>query len=230
MASFITGVVAILLLATAANGLLCYNCNSKESVACNWGVTSFTHQTEECRSAEILDNFITPKCYKITGRNKLGTEYIARGCVPLGTVSCAALSKAVGWISYQRNGDPEVLQNLTCKTCETDKSNGLLCYNCNSKESVACNWGVTSFTHQTEECRSGEILDNFITPKCYKITGRNKLGTEYIARGCVPLGTVSCAALSKAVGWISYQRNGDPEVLQNLTCKTCETDKCNWAT
>lgn len=123
MASFITGFIAILFVVNAANGLSCYDCNSKDSVTCKWGLTSFTYNTQECTSAGILDNVFTPKCYKITAENKDGKEYIARGCLPPATIGCAAISKTIGWISSQTSDDPETLQNLSCETCETDKCN-----------------------------------------------------------------------------------------------------------
>ncbi|CAG9856490.1 unnamed protein product [Phyllotreta striolata] len=129
MASYLTGVVAVLFVVNAANGLTCYSCNSKDSTSCKWGLASFTYNTQECTSAGVLDSVITPKCYKITGQNKDGKEYIARGCLPPATVGCSAISKAVGWLSSQASDEPDSLQNLSCETCETDK--------CNSATSLA---------------------------------------------------------------------------------------------
>nr|XP_023021865.1 uncharacterized protein LOC111510200 [Leptinotarsa decemlineata] len=106
---------------------------------------------------------------------------------------------------------------------------GLKCYNCNSENSVQCKWGFTSFTYNTEECGSAGVFDNVIGPKCYKITAESKDGREYIARGCLPPATFGCSAMAKAVGWLSSSTSNDPHSLENLSCETCETDKCNSA-
>ncbi|KAJ8959156.1 hypothetical protein NQ318_022417, partial [Aromia moschata] len=107
---------------------------------------------------------------------------------------------------------------------------GLTCYKCNSKDSVSCKWGLTSFTYDTEQCTSiGSILDSVAGAKCYKITAENKDGSEYIARGCLPPATVGCNAIASAIGWMSSQSSNDGESLKNLSCETCDTDKCNSA-
>lgn len=122
MASILPCIV-ILFMITTAQGLKCYSCNSKDSVSCKWGLTSFTYNTEECTSAGLLDSIISPKCFKITAQNKEGAEYIGRGCLPPGTVGCSQMATVVGWLSSASSDSSEALSNLSCETCETDKCN-----------------------------------------------------------------------------------------------------------
>ncbi|CAG9856489.1 unnamed protein product [Phyllotreta striolata] len=129
MALYMTGVVAVLFLVNAANGLTCYDCNSEDNIFCKWGLASFTYNTQECRSGGVFDKLLGPKCYIIIGHNKEGKEFIARGCLPPAAVGCSAISKAVGWLSSHLIDDPDSLQNLSCNTCKTDK--------CNSATSLA---------------------------------------------------------------------------------------------
>ncbi|XP_018571683.1 uncharacterized protein LOC108911270 [Anoplophora glabripennis] len=123
MATFVPYALALLLALSTANALKCYNCNSKDSATCSWGLTSFTYNTEECASAGLLDSVIGPKCYKIAAENKEGGEYIARGCLPPGTIGCNAIASAIGWISSQSSNDADSLKNLNCYTCDSDKCN-----------------------------------------------------------------------------------------------------------
>ncbi|CAH1116160.1 unnamed protein product [Phaedon cochleariae] len=123
MAYIILSALAVLLAVNTANGIVCYNCNSKDSERCKWGFTSFTYSTEECAKTAVIDSILPAKCFKITATNKDGKDYIARGCLPAGTFGCSAMAKAVGWLSSTTSDDGDSLQNLSCETCETDKCN-----------------------------------------------------------------------------------------------------------
>ncbi|KAJ8938005.1 hypothetical protein NQ314_011639 [Rhamnusium bicolor] len=57
----------------------------------------------------------------------------------------------------------------------------------------------------------------------------NKDGGEYIARGCLPPATIGCNAIASTIGWVSSQSSNDGDSLKNLSCETCESDKCNSA-
>lgn len=124
MASYFTYTFLVVALAfNAANALDCYSCNSKDSVACRWGLTSFTYNVETCTSVGFLDSLVGPKCYKITAKNSEGGEYIARGCQNPPALGCEALAKTVGWISDQSSNDPDRITDINCVTCESDKCN-----------------------------------------------------------------------------------------------------------
>ncbi|KAG5869568.1 hypothetical protein JTB14_011554 [Gonioctena quinquepunctata] len=123
MASVFPCVVAILLVVNAANGLKCYSCNTKDQTQCNWGLVSFTFNTEECVSGGFLDRILVQKCYKMTATNKAGESYIARGCLPAPALGCSALASAAGWLASTSSDAKDSLENLSCETCETDKCN-----------------------------------------------------------------------------------------------------------
>ncbi|KAF7279338.1 hypothetical protein GWI33_007353 [Rhynchophorus ferrugineus] len=99
MVSYVIFGIALILAADSATGLSCYNCNSKDSVACSWGLASFTYNTEECQSAGFLNALVGPKCYKIEATDSQGNNYIARGCQNPPAFGCDIIAKTAGWLS-----------------------------------------------------------------------------------------------------------------------------------
>ncbi|XP_066137750.1 uncharacterized protein [Euwallacea fornicatus] len=135
MASYSPYVLLVIALAfSSAAALQCYSCNSGDSATCKWGLTSFTYNVDTCGSAGILDGLVGAKCYKITAKNKEGTEHIARGCLNPPALGCQTIAKSIGWISEQTRSDSQAISNIDCVTCDTDK--------CNSASKIA---GFTLF-------------------------------------------------------------------------------------
>ncbi|XP_050302942.1 uncharacterized protein LOC126740803 [Anthonomus grandis grandis] len=125
MAKFTCSIVVVMaIMATTASALTCYSCNSKDSVACKWGLTSFTYNTEECGSIGILDSIgAGAKCYKITAKNHQGDEYVARGCQSAPAFGCNAIASTIGWVSGQSSSDPNAVSDISCETCDKEKCN-----------------------------------------------------------------------------------------------------------
>ncbi|KAL1497961.1 hypothetical protein ABEB36_008839 [Hypothenemus hampei] len=135
MASYIPQAILLFILAVnSASALKCYKCDSSESTTCNWALTSFLYDIEECGNNGFLDSVVVPKCYKIMAINNEGQEYIARGCTKAPAIGCKALATGITFMSDIMSKDPNALKNLDCVTCETDK--------CNSASKIA---GFTLF-------------------------------------------------------------------------------------
>ncbi|ENN81736.1 uncharacterized protein LOC109546495 [Dendroctonus ponderosae] len=123
MASFTSYFVLVLALAVSSEALTCYSCDTQKSMACGWGIASFTYDTVDCGSLGFLDSIVGPSCVKLTAKNKEGKEYIHRGCLAGPAVGCQAVAKTVGWVSDQSSNSPDSLSDMNCETCSTDKCN-----------------------------------------------------------------------------------------------------------